>query len=367
MQPDIIVIGAGVIGSAIAYELARRTAARITVVERGVPGCEASGAAAGLLGIASTRARDGALFRLRRTSAQMYPDWVGRLEEETGHRVGFQRAGTVSVALSEGEAGALRSRVVLRRSQGFSAESLDTVVLRELEPAVTHAVCGAALFAEEARVHPRRLVAALVEAAVRRGVRFRPQTTADRLSTDASSARVRTNEGSIDAAYVVVAAGAWASPLLEPAGVKVPLRPARGEMIALRSNGWGLKHVLSDTQGFLATCGPGEVVVGSTTAFVGFDKCVTAGGVAALREYASRLVPAARDTVVARRWAGLRPCPTIRRPLITPLPDLHRVFLATGHHRNGILLAPVTAHLMTDLILGETPVVSPQPFGYRRR
>ncbi|MFI5396198.1 MAG: glycine oxidase ThiO [Candidatus Binatia bacterium] len=363
---DVAIVGAGVIGSAIAYTLSRATALRVVVVEREVPGCEASNAAAGVLAVASGHARQGVLLDLRRRSAAMFPGLVEELEEETGVQLGYRRDGLISLAFSETEAAALQDLVQHRNAQGLRGEMLSRGEVQELEPAVSSRVCAAALFPDDRSINNERLVAALVRGAQRRGVEFRLHSPVQSLSTEGGTVRLQLGSGPLEAGVAVVAAGAWSVELLAHLGVKVPLRPARGEMAAVQSHDWTLRHTVTADPGYLVPRGGGEVLIGSTTAFVGFDAHVTPQGVATLLANAEAMVPKIGGTVPLRSWAGLRPCPTIRRPIIAFLPGLDNVLLATGHHRNGILLAPITAQLVTELITGTVSTVPMRPFGYRR-
>ena len=363
---DVAIVGAGVIGAAIAYYVARSTKLRVVVVERGTPGCEASNAAAGVLAVSSGRARQGALLDLRRRSATMFPALVAALEEETGIDLGYRREGLIALAFTTAEADGLHQLIQHRGEQGLRCEWLTPSEVRVLEPSVSAHICGGAFFPDDRSVDSERLVAALVAAAQRRGVEFRLRVAAQAISPVGDAVKLHLDSGVVEAGVVVVAAGAWSGELLTSLGVKVPLRPARGEMLALRCENWEPHHTVSAEMGYLVPR-DGKVLVGSTVAFVGFDKQVTAEGVATLLANAALMVPRLDGTAPVRTWAGLRPCPTIRRPIIAPLPGLANVLLATGHHRNGILLAPITAQLVTELITAATPTVPLHPFNYRRR
>jgi glycine oxidase len=364
---DVAIVGAGVIGCAIAYDLARTTRLRIVVLDRGTPGCEASNAAAGVLAVASARARQGVLLDLRRRSAAMFPDLAGVLQEETGIDVGYCRSGLIAPAFTADEAAALEDLVAHRAQQGWRTEMLEPAALRSLEPALSSAACAAAWFGDDGSVHSERFVAALVAAARRRAVEFRTACTVERLCSTRDGVQLHVGEEVLEAATAVVAAGAWSAALLEHSyGLKVPLRPARGEMALLKPVTWRLRHILAAGETYLVPRANGEVLIGSTTAFVGFEKRVTAEGLAELQAGVTQLVPQVRTEPVVRAWAGLRPCSTIRRPIIAPLPGVEHVILATGHHRNGILLAPITARLVTEMITAAPPSVPLRPFSYRR-
>jgi len=365
-RADVVIIGAGAIGCAIAHRLSRATDLRVVVVERGTPGCEASNAAAGVLAVASGHARKGVLLGLRHRSAQMFPALVAELEAETGIPLGYRQDGSISLAFSKPEAVELKEMVEHRNGQGMRCSLLAPSEARQLEPSLNPECRAAALFPEDCSIDSACLVRALVQAAEQRGVEFRLQTTVRSLSARNESVDLDLDSGQLEARHAIVAAGAWSAELLAATGLKVPLRPAHGEMAAVRPQTWTLRHVVTANPGYLVPRADGEVLIGSTTAFLGFEKRVTSEGMAALMARAETMVPDIGGTVPLRAWSGLRPCPTIRRPIIGFLPGLERVLLATGHHRNGILLAPITAQLVTELITGASPSVAMQPFRFRR-
>lgn len=363
---DVAIIGAGVIGACIAETLARACRLRIVLLERGTPGCEASNAAAGVLAVASGQARRGVLLELRRLSAEMFPPLVDRLQRETGIDLGYRRDGLLSLAFSEAEAAALQALVQHRREQGLRAEMLSSADVVQLEPAVNPQLHVAALFPDDRVINGERLVRSLIGAAQNRGVEVCEQTVVRSVVRSGSAVKLELDGEKIEAGTVIVAAGAWSRQLLESCGIKVPVRPARGEMLAVRPTGWGLRYTLVAGDGYLVPRDGGEVLIGSTTVCDGFDKHVTAAGMATLRARAAVMVPSISETTTLRSWAGLRPCSTIRRPIIAALPGMDNVILATGHHRSGILLAPITAQLVTELVTGASPTVFMRPFSYRR-
>lgn len=363
---DVAIIGAGVIGACIAETLARASGLRIILLERGTPGCEASNAAAGVLAVASGQARQGVLLELRRLSADMFPALVDRLEQESGIDLGYRRDGLISLAFSEAEAAGLRALVLHRREQRLRCEMLSPADVVRIEPAVNPVLHAAALFADDRAINSEHFVRALIGAAVQRGVELCERTNVRAVVRSTSAVKLELDAGQIDAGVVIVAAGAWSRQLLESCGLKVPVRPARGEMLAIRPAAWGLRHTLVAGDSYLVPRNGGEVLIGSTTVFDGFDKQVTAPGLATLRARAAAMVPNIRAAAELRSWAGLRPCSTIRRPIIAALPGMENVILATGHHRNGILLAPITAQLVAELVTGATPTVFMRPFSYRK-
>jgi glycine oxidase len=365
--PDIAIIGGGVIGCAIAYEMARRGAGRVEVVERGEPGGGASGAAAGVLAVASSRAPGGALFELRRAGAGMFPALSEDLRERSGVNIEYRERGLLKLAFSEKESAALQALTSKRAEQGFVAKWLEPSRVHDVQPGVSPALRGAAHFAGDGAVNAVLLVRALRAASERLGVVYR--CTAPLTGMEVSAGRVLgiTAGGErLTPGTVVVAAGAWSAEIGSLLRVKVPVRPDKGEMIALRNCPPILRTVSWD-DGYLAPRCDGEVLVGSTSTRGVFDTFVMAGSVQLLLERAVHMVPALREATVVRMWAGLRPCPTIRRPIIGPVRGYENVVLATGHHRSGVLLAPITARLVAELILEQATSVDLRPFCYRPR
>lgn len=367
MSPDVVIAGGGVIGCAIAHALAGAGVGRIIVAERATPGNEASGAAAGLLAVASSRAPRGVVFDLRRASAALFPGLVETLRATTGIDVEYSPYGVLDVAFTVRDAAKLERLVARRREQGFSAELLEPSQVRAQEPAVSSAIRSAAYFPGDRSVNNMRLVEALHAAARSRGVEFRlgaELTGVEHAGSKVSSVRI--GQEWVPAGHLIIAAGVWSREVGSLLRVKVPVRPDRGEMLALRPSS-PLQRIVSWNDGYLVPRPNGEVLVGSTSTRGAEDKIVTAGSMALLLRRATRMVPGLADATLLRTWAGLRPLSTLRRPIIGPVRGFENVTLASGHHRSGILLAPVTAKLVTELLVrGETSIPL-QPFCYRPR
>jgi len=260
----------------------------------------------------------------------------------------------------------LHERVQRRRRQGIACECLERTHVRTIEPEIAPTAVSGAWFPDDATIDSQRLVAAAMRAAAQRGVKAFFGVAFESLRTTERGIALRGPTLAVEAATVIIAAGAWSAPLLASAGVKLPLRPAHGEMAALKPRGWQVRHAITDGSGYLVPRAGGELLVGSTLQLLGFDQRVTANGLSTLRAHAARLVPRTCAAPLVRAWAGLRPCSTIRRPIIGRLPALPNVILATGHHRNGVVLAPITARVVGDLIAGRPPSVPLAPFKFRR-
>ena len=365
--PDFTIIGGGIIGCAIARALAIGGGGRIVVVERGQPGGEASGAAAGVLAIASSRAPRGVVFELKRASAALFPVLVDALRGETGIDVEYATAGLLDVGFSSREAEQLDRLVRRRREQGFTVELLDGDGVRQRYPEVNPAVRRGAWFADDCAVNNTRLVEALYASAAARGVTFRLGAEVTRI--ESQHGRVTMLEAGGERwtpGHVIVAAGAWSAAVGGLLGVKIPVRADRGEMVAVRPRA-PLALPLSWRDGYLVPRQNGELLIGSTSARGATEKIVTASAAATLLGRAVRMVPALAEAALVRSWAGLRPLSTLRRPIIGPLRGTANVTLACGHHRSGILLAPITAQLVAELLLQHATSIPLQPFCYRPR
>jgi len=364
---DFVIVGAGVIGCAIARELALRGAGRIAVIDGGAPAGEASGAAAGVLAVGSSRAPRGVVFELRRASAALFPALADDLRADTGIDPQYGGEGLIDLAFSAPDLETLNQLAERRRAQDFAVELLDASALRAAEPAVGEAALGGALWPGDVTVHPVRLVEALRAAAERRGVEFALGAPVHAIEhADGRVLALWASERRFVPGELIVAAGVGAAAIGAQLRVKMPVRPDRGEMIALRPPA-PLRHTLAWREGYLVPRRDGELLVGSTSARNESEKVVTEVSVRRLRQRAARMVPGLATAPEVRRWAGLRPMSTLRRPILGPLRNFANVTLAVGHHRSGILLAPITARLITELLLDAAPSIPLHPFCYRPR
>jgi glycine oxidase len=358
-KPDVLIVGGGVIGCAVARAVARPRRS-VLLVERGAFGGEATGASAGVLGVASGD-DEGARLALRRASIARWPALAAALADEVGVDVGFERAGVLEVCF--GATDEARARLAHRRAQEFDAEWLDGAALHTAAPAANPAATGGVFFAGDARVSPLSLVEALCRSARRRGAVLVPGAEVRAAERHADHVlRVRVAGDWIEPGIVVVAAGAWSARV---PGVPLPCEvvPARGQMLALRAMGPVGAATLSHAGGYLVPQRSGEVLVGATVEHAGFERAVTPAGVAGLLAHVRRIAPAALDWPVVRMWAGLRPEASAGGPRIGRHPAFANVIVATGHHRSGILLAPVTADAVAALVDGTPAPVEAAPFG----
>jgi glycine oxidase len=364
---DFAVIGGGIIGCAIARALAIGGGGRVVVVERAQPGAEASSAAAGVLAVASSRAPRGVLFELKRASAALFPALAEELHAETGVDVEYATDGLLDLAFSSRDAELLDRLVARRQEQGFAAERLDADSVRARFPEVNPAVRRGAWFGDDRVVNNVQLVEALRASALARGVEFRLGAPVTQIAAQREHVTgIEAGGERLAVGHLVLAAGAWAAEVGALLRVKIPVRTDRGEMVAVRPR-TPLGLVLSWHDGYLVPRRNGEVLIGSTSARGATEKMVTAAAAATLLGRAVRMMPALGDAALVRTWAGLRPLSTLRRPIIGPLRGFANVTLACGHHRSGILLAPITAQLIAELLLQGATSIPLQPFCYRPR
>ena len=353
---DALVVGGGLIGCAVAAELAAR-GLEVVVVERGEPGCEASGAAAGMLTPQADALEPSPFFDLALEGRELYPEWSRVLREETGIDVGYRRTGYLRCRASgepaspEASAAAAWQRARGLRVEGGAHAPLAGAVADRLAPGVSPEL----FFPDEAVVDPRKLTRAAWLSAVRRGVSVRCGVAVRRLRLERGACRgIETDAGPVQAKTVVVAAGAWSGALGEGLPLPVPVEPVRGQIVEVRMAGRPLETVVSSEKVYLVPRPDGTVLLGSTMERVGFHKEVTAGAVARLLEGAERLLPEIGSARFVNAWAGLRPGTPDGSPLLGST-WIDGLVFATGHFRNGILLAPSTARSIADLVTGRSP------------
>jgi glycine oxidase len=295
----------------------------------------------------------------------MFPPLVEQLRSETGIDAEYSSHGVLDLAFTGRDAVKLERLVARRGEQGFSAELLDPQQALSHEPAVNAAIRSAAHFPDDRSINNVRFVEALHAAARSRGVEFRLGSELDGVEhANGRLLSVRIGGERVPAGHLIIAAGVWSRQVASLLRVKVPVRPDRGEMLALRPSS-PLRRIVSWNDGYLVPRPDGEVLVGSTSARGVEEKVVTASSMDLLLRRAVRMVPDLADATLLRTWAGLRPLSTLRRPIIGPLRGFENVTLASGHHRSGILLAPITAKLVAELLVQGATSIPLQPFCYR--
>jgi glycine oxidase len=363
---DVAVIGAGVIGLSIAWRLARRGLA-VAVFERAHAGAGASLAATGMLAAAAEHepgCHD--LLVLALESQRQWPSFRAELEAQSGRDIDFRACGTLVVALGRDEVERLRFRHDLHARSGLPTRWLGGAEVRAMEPALRPSVAAGLFCAGDHEVDPRLVMAALAGAFTAAGGRLIEHCPVEALDLAAGRvAGVVTAAGSCRAATVVLASGAWTD--LVPDGIAVPVRPLKGQSLALRTTAdtGTLAHVVWTEQIHMAPKGDGRLIVGATVEERGFDDAVTAGGLYALLEGARRAFPAIEEMAIDGVWTGLRPSSIDDAPILGAT-RLGGLVIATGHHRNGYLLAPATALAIEALIADGTMPAVARAFGIER-
>ena len=349
---DVVIVGGGIIGGSIAFELAQRNL-RVTVLDRREFMREASWAAAGMLSPAPDCPAAIPLVPLGRASLALYPEFVEAVEDASGLRTGYRTDGTIEVICRGDAERELSTLVALHHGLGLPCEPLPLDEARKMEPALGRDARAAALLPDESSIEPRALTSAVLAAASARGVALRPGVEVISLVLEgAKCIGVKSSGGGIwHSSQVVLAAGCWSSQIPEAAPY-APTLPVRGQMAALRHSGRPIRHVLRSDRGYLVPRGvasPQTVVVGSTIENVGYQKRVTSGGVEKILSAANELVPELAAAEVIETWCGLRPGTPDQLPVLGPA-EIDGLTFATGHYRNGILLSPITAKLIAEWI-----------------
>ncbi|MDT4897123.1 MAG: glycine oxidase [Acidobacteriota bacterium] len=355
---DVAVIGGGVIGLAIARALCLRGMERVMLIERASLGAEASHAAAGMLAPQAEANRADAFFELACASRDLYPSFAGKLREETGTDIELERTGTLYLAFTEKDEEEIEHRYNWQRRAGLMVERLSAEEARRLEPCVSREVRGALRFPLDVQVENRRLVAALSTSVEKYGVRLLTQTHVKSLTVEGGQVRgVETSRGAVHARVVVVATGAWTSFLAssDKAFPTVSIEPVRGQMLCFETNPRLAQHVIYSPRGYVVPRLDGRLLAGTTTEHAGFEKRVTGAGLHAITSQALEIAPAVGNLPLVDAWAGLRPRAEDEWPVMGACAEVRGLFYATGHYRNGILLAPLTGELVAEQIMtGDT-------------
>ncbi len=349
---DVVIVGGGIIGGSIAFELAQRNL-RVAVLDRQELMREASWAAAGMLSPAPDCLAAIPLVPLGRASLALYPKFVDAVESASGMRTGYRTGGALEVVCHGDAQRELSTLVALHHGLGLACEPLPLDDARKMEPALGREARAAALLPDECSVEPRALAPAVLAAAGSAGATLCPGVEVISLALDGKKCGgVKISSGEIfHSATVVLAAGSWSSQIPDAAPY-APTIPVRGQMAALRHSGTPLRHVLRSERGYLVPRGmksPQTVVVGSTIENAGYEKRVTSGGIEKILAAANELVPELAKAEIIETWCGLRPGTPDQLPILGPV-DIDGLVFATGHYRNGILLAPITAKLVGEWI-----------------
>lgn len=367
---DFIVVGGGIIGSAIALRLAR-AGASVSVIDRGRPCGEASGAAAGMIAPQGEMIEPPYFADLCMASRDLYPEFVAEVEELSGESVHYRSDGTLLVAIDERECEELEETFRTQTRRGLRLERLtDDNVLKRL-PGISNRIELGLFVAGDHWVDNQRLTRALIKAGERTGVTFHWDCAVtgfnverDHLESVRALHQAAAEETTFSAGQFILSAGCWSAQLAEAFGVSLAMQPCHGEMIEFETPS-ELPYVVRAGIHYVVPRSPQTVVAGTTAKWGTYDKEVTAAGLHSIIQGITRILPIAKDFRFQRTWAGLRPDTEDHLPILGFGEHKNLVF-ATGHFRNGILLAPITAKLISELLLTGTPSLSLEPYGPAR-
>ena len=355
---SVVIAGGGVIGSGIAFELARRGVS-VTLVERGRIGGEASWASAGIVSLPSRPWMKPERVELGRISLERYPALVAELEERTGLAIDYRRPGEWVIAVDEEHAEAARDVATWQRGMGFDVADVPPVLARQTEPALPESLIAAWFHPNVGSLSVYRLTQALATAARQLGATVLEETPVGGLLREGNRiVGVRLQDRDINAGTTVLATGAWTRLLGDPLDITLPIKPVKGQLIAFANAPLRPTCVISGHGGYVRPRSDGTTMVAATEEDVGFDRRITGDGVAWLLGLTRTLCPVLLQGEVGETWTGLRPGSETNDPLIGPVPGYEGLWVSAGHFRTGAKEAPATAMLVADaLTTGEIPPV----------
>jgi glycine oxidase len=349
-MPSITVIGAGVIGSTVAWELAA-AGASVRLIDARTPGDGATRASAGVLAPYIEGGPTSTLRELGRESLDLYDEFIARLRTDSHREIAYHRTGTLDVALTAAEAERLVEASSTLWREGVEARWVPGAVIPDLEPGVSSLAAGALLIPTHGYVGVSSLTAAAVAAAEQTGVHVLEEAGAIQVAAIAGGGvSIRTSSSAWEADMAVMAAGSWSSRIKVEGAVAVPVTPVRGQLLQLLGPRGLLNRVIWGAAGYLVPWPDGTVLVGATVEDVGFDESTTQDARRSLMDMAVAMVPALAEAGIADIRAGLRPRGPDGLPLLGRSQAVPGLIYATGHYRNGVLLAPLTAQIVRRLV-----------------
>lgn len=347
-RADVVILGGGIIGTSLADEFARQNQ-QVVVIERGKIGAEASSAAAGILSAQMDVPRPGHFFDFCQLSRRMYAKWVSRLERHSGQEAGFKRSGVLYLAASKAQESRMQSRASWQGRLGLRVEHWSAQQIRRREPAVDGNFRCGFNFPLEGQVDNVLLMRALAGTCLKDGVTLKEETAAQRLVIRNNTVTgVETSHGHWDSPVVINTIGSWAS--INPFPVKLPVEPARGQIVSFAGPKKLFRRPIMSERAYIVQREDGQLLLGSTIERAGFNKSLTVKGIRDILCGARTISSRLDSCAFVDSWAGLRPYSKTGFPLLGPT-EIRGVFVATGHFRHGILLAPATALLMAQLVL----------------
>ncbi len=353
---DVVIVGGGVIGLTIARALVQRGVRDVCLVERTTWGSEASFAAGGILAPQAEADSRDSFFELACRSRDLYPHFASALREETGIEVELDSTGTLYVAFTQADLDEIQKRYEWQSQAGLVVERLTAKEARQLEPCISDSLRGALRFPRDVQVENRRLITALVNSVAKERLRIFADTNVESISVERGRLRgLETSRGHVSCRIAILAAGTWSSTIEHSHTPKI--EPIRGQMISFDAKPQLTRHVIYSPRGYLVPRHDGRLLAGSTSEHAGFTKQVTAGGLNQIIANAEEISPKILTLPIVDTWSGLRPRAPDGLPVLGPCGEIDGLFYATGHYRNGILLAPVTGELIAEAVV--TGHVSP--------
>lgn len=365
---DVLIIGGGVIGLAIARALRKKAVGKITILERGAIGRESSYAAAGMLAPQAEADRADDFFYLCDESKKLYPNFARELFIETGVDIELEESGTVYAAFNDADSAEIRRRYDWQKKAGLRVEHLSADEARKLEPFISPDVREALFFPHDWQVENRKLLAALEKYAENNNIEIVENATVKNLRIENGKITGAETNGEIfPAEAVVLATGAWTSFIKADDFPMPTVKPIRGQIIVFQSASRLFERVIYSPRGYLVPRRSGRILVGATVEDAGFDKTITETGTNDLRRAALEIAPALANLEIAETWAGLRPFAADGLPVLGAFaPGIENLYAATAHYRNGILLAPKTAAIIADEIVNRSDSEHLKRFSPRR-
>lgn len=367
-KSDVLIIGGGIIGCSIGWRLAQ-AGMKVTVLDRSEPGTEASAAAAGMLAPIGEMVTPRAFSDLCIASRSLYPGFAAELEEAGGCSVGYRRDGSILAALDAAQEEELASVRSTQAALGYTLHALTTGEVHQRVAGLSPQIRSGLFIPGDHWVDNERLMRALLTACQRAGVRLETGMAVHQFHTKNSHIESVTaaNGSSFSAKAYVLAAGCWSGEVASALGVQIPIMPCRGQMMEFESPG-EIPFVVRAGIHYLVPRADRRVLMGTTSEYAGFEKVVTGEGLLAVLEGAMHLAPMVKDFRFVRAWAGLRPDTADHLPVLG-YGEMENLVFATGHFRNGILLTPITAEVISDLILKGSSsrpleLYRPTRFGY---
>ncbi|MEC0094249.1 glycine oxidase ThiO [Paenibacillus macquariensis] len=354
MKPiDTIIVGGGVIGSAIAYYMSAR-GMKVMLLERDRVGSQATIAAAGMLAAQAEITEAGPMFDFARASRALFPQLATDLRDLTGIDIGLKRKGLLRVAVTEADVIEIQRTLDFQKTAGEQAEWLSTEQVRYKEPSISSEILGAMLVEEDSQVDAPELCSAFAQAAAVLGAQIVEFTEVKSLLfAQRRISGVMTNVGAIYSDKVIIASGTWSGSLLAQAGLTCPIYPVKGECFSVLSHVPLVQSTIYSHGCYLVPKKGGRLVVGATTTSHSYNRKVSLGGIAQLLEASKQLIPGIVDTEWEKAWCGLRPQTLDGLPYLGAHPHWKGLYVAAGHYRNGILLSAMTGNLVADWAEGK--------------